>query len=87
MVYFDYWMYSMEVLAKQYRQPVTRHQVLVNQINNDWKHGRKIKAEVDWFPLMWDYHVGLQANILSKKFIDKEKRNPKIDFAQEYTLQ
>ena len=82
--FHDYWMYSMEVLAKQYRQPVTRHQILVNQINNDWKHGRKIKAEVDWFPLMWDYHVGLQANILSKKFIDKEKRNPKIDFAQEY---
>jgi len=39
---------------------------------------------LDWYPLMWDYRIGLQHNVLSKKFIEREKNSPKLDFEQEY---
>jgi hypothetical protein len=49
-----------------------------------WKSGQKIKVNVDWWPLLTTYELGIQYNILSKTFIEKEKRNPKLDFEQEY---
>lgn len=81
--YFKYWIQIMEMLAKQFNMRVDNHQALVDKLHRLW-HNKKISFELDWFPLMWDYNVGIKEGIISEKFINREKRNVEIDFAQEY---
>lgn len=81
--YFNYWMQIMELLSKQFKMKLDNHQGMVDKLHELW-HKNKIPFEMDWFPLMWDYKVGIKAGIISEKFINREKRNPAIDFAQEY---
>lgn len=83
-MFFFYWINTMEIISKNLKIPVTDHQGIVDAINKMWLDGEKIDFPVDWWPLRYDYHVGIDNNILSKKFIEKEKRNPKLDFEQEY---
>src|SRR3989338_1177630 len=81
--YFKYWIQIMEMLAKQFNMRVDNHQSLVDKLHRLW-HDNKIAFELDWFPLMWDYKVGIKEGIISEKLINREKRNVEIDFAQEY---
>ncbi|AJZ75175.1 hypothetical protein SU86_000870 [Candidatus Nitrosotenuis cloacae] len=87
--YYNYWMESMKVLGKQFDIPVKddTHQTLVDRVNALWKKG-KYKKDLgfilDWFPFRVPYQIGIDHNILSKKFIESEKRDPEIDFKQEY---
>lgn len=81
--YFKYWMQIMELLAKQFKMRLDDHQKMVDKLHELW-HKQKIAFEMDWFPLMWDYRVGIKHGIISEKFINREKRNQEIDFAQEY---
>ncbi len=81
---WDYWKETMRILGQYFKIPMTEHQTLVDKINLMWKRGQKIEIDVDWWPLLVTYKVGIRHNILSKKFIEKEKRNPKLDFEQEY---
>ncbi len=37
-----------------------------------------------YYPMFYDYKIALKHGVISKKFIELEKKNPKIDFAQEY---
>jgi len=37
-----------------------------------------------YYPMFYDYKIGVKYGVISKKFIQLEKKNPKIDFAQEY---
>ena len=83
-MFFNYWTNTMEIISKNLRIPVTDHQTIVDEINRMWLSGEKIDFPVDWWPLRYDYHVGIENNILSRKYIEKEKRNPKLDFEQEY---
>ena len=74
----------MEMLSKEFNIRQDKHQELVDQLHKVWRDGKKIPFGVDWFPLMWDYKVGISEGIISQKFIEKEMRNPEIDFQQEY---
>ena len=82
--FYNYWIQMMEIISRNLKIPVTDHQGIVDKINQMWEEGKEIKFPVDWWPIMYDYHIGLEENILSRKFIEKEKRNPKLDFEQEY---
>lgn len=88
--YYDYWMETMKVLGKQFGIPVKddTHQILVDKVNALWKKQGKYKKDLgfilDWFPLRVPYQIGIDHNILSKKHIESEKRDPKLDFKQEY---
>ena len=82
--FYNYWVQTMEIISQNLRIPVINHQQIVDAINKLWLDGKKINFPVDWWPLMYDYNIGIEENILSKKFIEKEKRNPKLDFEQEY---
>ncbi len=37
-----------------------------------------------WERVMWDYTYGIRYGVLSEKFIEEEKTNPRLDFLQEY---
>jgi len=82
--FYNYWIQTMEIISNKLKIPVTDHQGIVDAINKLWEDGKKIDFPVDWWPIMYDYHIGIEENILSKKFIEMEKRNPKLDFEQEY---
>lgn len=82
--FYNYWIQTMEIISNKLRIPVTDHQGIVDAINKMWEDGKEINFDVDWWPLMYDYHIGIDEHILSKKFIEKEMRNPKLDFEQEY---
>jgi len=82
--FYNYWINTMEIISNKLRIPVTDHQGIVDAINKLWLDDKKIDFDVDWWPIMYDYHIGIKENILSKKFIEKEQRNPKLDFEQEY---
>ena len=82
--FWEYWKETMRILGQFFGIPMTEHQTLVDRINAMWKNGEDIPINVDWWPLMTDYTIGLKHKILSQKFIDKQKRNPKLDFDQEY---
>ena len=82
--FYNYWINTMEIISNKLRIPVTNHQEIVDAINKLWEDGKEIDFPVDWWPIMYDYHIGIEEHILSKKFIEKEKRNPKLDFEQEY---
>lgn len=81
--YFNYWMQTMELLSKQFKIRLDDHEGMVAKLHDIW-HAKKINFELDWFPLSWDYKLGIMHGIISKKFIEREKRNSAIDFAQEY---
>lgn len=82
--YFKYWQQIMALLSKKFNIRQDKHQDIVDQINKLWRTNKKIPSELDWFPLMWDYKVGIKEGIISQKFIEREMRNPEIDFEQEY---
>jgi len=82
--YFKNWQRSMELLSKKFNIREDKHQEITDRINELWRQGKKMPEELDWFPLMWDYKVGIKEGIISQKFIEKEMRNPEIDFQQEY---
>jgi len=82
--FYNYWVQTMEIISKNLKIPVTNHQDIVDAINKLWLDGKEINFPVDWWPIMYDYHIGIDEHILSKKFIEKEQRNPKLDFEQEY---
>ena len=58
-------------------------QQLVNWMWNNLQLANKL----DWFPMMTNYQEGLKYKILSQSFIDKMKRDPNVDFGQEYNTQ
>ena len=82
--YFNYWMMMMEILSKQFNMKITEHQQLVDHLLYLWKNKKKIPFDVDWFPLMIDYTEGIKAGVISEKFIKEQKRDPNLDFNQEY---
>ncbi|WP_268544047.1 hypothetical protein [Candidatus Nitrosotenuis cloacae] len=89
--FYNYWMNTMKSLSKNLKMPLLNdnHQILVDKLHDLWREQMMTKKKtisfpVDWFPLMYDYKIGLKHNILSQKYIEKEKRNPKLDFLQEY---
>lgn len=82
--YFKNWQRSMDILSKEFNIRADKHQEITDRINELWRQGKKIPETLDWFPLMWDYKVGIAEGIISQKFIEKEMRNPEIDFQQEY---
>jgi hypothetical protein len=81
--YFRYWQQVMENLSKEFNIRQDKHQQIVDELHRLWREGKKM-PQIDWFPLMWDVNVGIKEGIISEKFIEKEKRNPEIDFEQEY---
>lgn len=74
--FYDFWKASMDVVKKKFHE------------NDDVKALQKLHqskgVSLDWYPLMWDYRIGLRHKVLSKKFIEREKTSPKLDFEQEY---
>lgn len=88
--WYKYWMEIMKTLSKEFNIPLNdeTHQVLVDKLHALWRASKKDKTiklpNIDWFPFRIPYQVGIDANILSKKFIDSEKRDPNLDFRQEY---
>ncbi len=87
--YYNYWMETMKVLGKRFDIPVRddTHQTLVDRVNALWKkrnHATDLGFTLDWFPFRVPYQTGIDYNILSKKFIASEKRDPNLDFKQEY---
>jgi hypothetical protein len=93
--FYKYWIATMLILGKLYGMPEDKimsadpvemkksHMMLVDWLWNNLKHASKI----DWFPIMTDYTQGVKYNILSGKFIEKMKRDPTIDFGQEFDCQ
>jgi len=81
--YFKYWEVIMTNLSKKFNIRRDKHQEIVDELHRLWRSGKKM-PEIDWFPLMWDVNVGIREGIISEKFIEKERRNPEIDFDQEY---
>jgi len=82
--YFDYCMMMMEILSKQFNMDIRNPQQLVDNLLYLWKNKKKIPFDVDWFPLMIDYTEGIKAGVISEKFIKEQKRDPNLDFNQEY---
>ena len=82
--YYDYWVRTMEILSKQFHMNITEHPRLVDHLHYLWKNKKKIPFDVDWFPLMVNYTKGIKAGVISEKFIKQEKRDPNLDFNQEY---
>lgn len=84
--YYSNWIEIMKTLSKNFKITLKddSHQILVDKLHELWKSGKKIPFTLDWFPLMYDYTVGLKHNILSHKFIEKAKRDPRLDFKQEF---
>lgn len=81
--YFSYWQQTMEEISKKLGMKRTEEQQLINELHKQWKN-KTLKFKPDWFPLRVNYEVGIQSGILSKVFIEKEKRDPALDFQQEY---
>lgn len=83
-IFYNYWIETMKMASKKFGIPVCddNHQFLVNKLHEQWKNGQKI--DLNWFPLMYDYTHGIKYNILSRKHLEKEKRDPRLDFKQEY---
>lgn len=90
--FYRYWISIMLIIAKWYgmsednvmtadpKKMAENHQILV-----DWVWERPEKLEIlDWVPVMTDYREGIKYNILSEKFVNKMKRDPNVDFGQEY---
>ena len=82
--FFNYWQESMRLISEATGISILNHQALVDYVNAEWKKKGKLKFILDWWPLRYDYHIGLKENILSRKYIEKQKRSVKLDFAQEY---
>ena len=76
--FYNYWKNAMKNLEEIYG---TNNQMnLLKMLWKDDKTGYKL----DWYPLMWDYTEGLKHNVISRKFIERERKNKEIDFEQEY---
>ena len=82
--FFNYFVESMRIISENTGISIIDHQALVDYVNNEWRKHGKLKFILDWWPLRYDYHIGIKEHILSKKYIEKQKRSPKLDFAQEY---
>ena len=82
--FYEYWMQTMDQLSQLFGIPINNQQELVDTLHQKLKQHELVDVEIDWYPLMYDYRIGIKENILSQKYIEKQKRNPKLDFAQEY---
>lgn len=82
-IFFNYWQQMMEVLSNKLRMKRTEEQKLIDELHRLWKE-KTLQFKPDWFPLRINYEVGIKTGILSKDFIEKEKRDPALDFEQEY---
>ncbi len=82
--FYNSWMNSMKILSKEFNMSVTDYQKLVDRNLYLWQNNKKLPSDLDWFPLMFGYMEGIKARVLSEKFIKTEKRNPSLDFDQEY---
>jgi len=76
--FYEYWRSAMDYLAKKYGY-ASDEQLLAKL----WNDSRK-DSKLDWYPLMWDYTEGIKYKVLSRHYIDTQKRSTKIDFDQEY---
>lgn len=73
--FYEYWKSVMTPLKIQY------------DTDDDWQVIKQLKDDnmsLDWFPLMWDYTFGVNCGVLSKKYLDSQRKSPKLDFEQEY---
>jgi hypothetical protein len=73
--FWDYWKATMIPLRKRFNT------------QDDWKVIRGLKTNnisLDWYPLMWDYNQGIKYKVLSAKYLESQKKSPKLDFRQEY---
>jgi hypothetical protein len=82
--FYNYWMNSMKILSKEFNISMTAHQELVDHLVYLWQNKKNLPADLDWFSLMFDYTEGIKAGVLSEKFVETERRNPQLDFDQEY---
>ena len=82
--YFKKWQQAMDILSKEFNIRADKHQEIVDCLHKMWRGGKKLPEILDWFPLMWDYKVGIAEGIISQKYIEKEMRNPEMDFQQEF---
>lgn len=54
---------------------------------NDATNSLKDKFQMGkngWYTLEYDYKIAVKEGVISKKFIESEKKNPRVNFAQEY---
>ncbi len=73
--FYDCWNFIMKKLRMRYG------------IMDDWEVIRRLKNDnvsLDWYPLMWDYKQGITCNVLSEKYLNKQRNSPNLDFEQEY---
>lgn len=73
--FYEYWKSAISPLKKKYHTIDDRIAIANLQKDN---------FDLDWYPLMWDYNVGIKHKVLSKKFLESQKKSPKLDFEQEY---
>jgi len=76
--FFDYWNETMKKLKQLYG--LTSEKQLLAKL---WKD-LNASSKIDWYPLMWDYTEGIRYKVVSEKYLEIQKQNPKIDFDQEY---
>jgi len=54
---------------------------------NDATDGLKNKFKMGsngYYTLQYDYKIAVKEGVISKRFIESEKKNPRVNFAQEY---
>jgi len=73
--FYEYWNSTMTPLRKRYNTQ-DDFQVI--------DYLKKDNVSVDWYPLMWDYTQGIKHGVLSAKYLESQKKSPKLDFEQEY---
>lgn len=73
--FYDYWKSALSPLKEKYHT-IDDRIAIANLQKDDF--------DLDWYPLMWDYNVGIKHKVLSKKFLESQKKSPKLDFEQEY---
>jgi len=73
--FYEYWKSAISPLKKKYHT-VDDRIAIANLQKDDF--------DLEWYPLMWDYNVGIKHKVLSKKFLESQKKSPKLDFEQEY---
>lgn len=73
--FYDYWKSVMSPLKKRYQTADDR--IAIANLQKD-------DVNLDWYPLRWDYSEGIKYGVLSEKYLESQKKSPKLDFEQEY---
>jgi len=50
-------------------------------------HNKFTMGPNGYYTLQYDYNIAVKEGVISKRFIESEKKNPKVNFAQEYCCQ